>query len=166
MTNTTLPKAFDPRELRNALGSFATGVTVITTRTATGALVGVTANSFASVSLEPPMVLWLPGNHLRSLPHFIQAPYFAVNVLCSDQADLSRRFASSGENKFQGVDFYEGVGGSPVLKGALATFETTTVAIHEAGDHHIMIGEVENYTYRAGEPLVFHGGGYCDLLAN
>lgn len=165
MTSTTVDSSLDSRELRNALGKFATGVTVITTKGRNGAPVGVTANSFASVSLDPPMVLWMPGIHLKSLSSFIQAPHFAVNVLCSDQEHLSRQFASSGDNKFQGVGFSTGIGGSPVIDGALATFETTTAAIHKAGDHYIMIGEVKNYSYHDVEPLVFHGGGYRDLVA-
>lgn len=163
MTSTTVEHTLDARELRNALGQFATGVTVITTRGADGTPIGVTANSFASVSLDPPMVLWMPGRHLKSLDHFVGATHFAVNILGNDQAHLSRQFASSGEDKFQSVNFTEGIGGSPVIEGALAAFETSTAALHEAGDHYIMIGKVENYSYRPGEPLVFHSGNYCDL---
>lgn len=166
MTSTATYQPVDTRDLRNALGSFATGVTVITTLAADGSPVGVTANSFASVSLDPPMILWMPGRHLRSLSHFEAADRFAVNVLARDQADLSRRFATSGEDKFFGLPVAEGLGGIPLLEGTLATFEARTAALHEAGDHYLVLGTVERYSYRPGEPLVFQGGAYCDLAAS
>lgn len=166
MTSTITGQPVDTRELRNALGSFATGVAVITTLAADGTPVGVTANSFASVSLDPPMILWMPGRHLRSIGHFKSADRFAVNVLAKDQATLSRRFSTPGEEKFQGLSVAEGLGGIPLIENALATFEASTATLHEAGDHYIILGNVERYSYRAGEPLVFHGGAYCDLLAS
>lgn len=153
---------FDVRDLRNALGQFATGVTVITTLTPEGRRVGVTANSFTSVSMDPPLVLWCPGQHLYSLPHFEQATHFVINVLASDQHALSRQFASAASDKFLGVECTEGVAGVPVLAGTVATFECRTVARHEAGDHVIYIGEVERYSHRAAPPLVFHAGNYRD----
>ncbi|MCW4467219.1 flavin reductase family protein [Glutamicibacter sp. MNS18] len=166
MTRTMTSHTVDTRELRNALGSFATGVAVITTLAADGTPVGVTANSFASVSLDPPMILWMPGRHLRSLDHFRSAGRFAVSVLAKDQAPLSRRFSTPGEEKFQGLSVAQGLGGIPLIEDALATFEASTATLHEAGDHCIILGNVERFSYRAGEPLVFHGGAYCDLLAS
>ncbi|WP_342023655.1 flavin reductase family protein [Arthrobacter citreus] len=164
MTTTAIRGTIDSRDLRSALGTFATGVAVITTLAADGSPVGVTANSFASVSLDPPMILWMPGRHLRSLGHFETAKRFAVNVLAKEQSDISRRFAS-GEDKFNGLATATGLGGIPLIEGALAVFETTTAGLHEAGDHYIMLGEVERYSYRCGEPLVFHGGAYCNVVA-
>ena len=166
MSSTITRQPGDTREIRNALGSFATGVAVITTLAADGSPVGVTANSFASVSLDPPMILWMPGRHLHSLGHFKAADRFAVNVLAKDQAGLSRRFATSGPEKFHGVSVANGLGGVPLIENALATFEASTATLHEAGDHYIMLGHVERYSYRIGEPLVFHGGAYCDLVAS
>ncbi len=153
---------FDPRELRNALGQFATGVTVITTVAPGGERIGVTANSFTSVSMDPPLVLWCPGRHLRSLPHFERATHFAINVLASDQHELSRRFATPDDDKFAGVPLRTGIAGIPVLEGTLATFECRTVARHEAGDHVIYVGQVERFRHEPASPLVFHGGRYRD----
>ncbi|MDQ1128730.1 flavin reductase [Microbacterium sp. SORGH_AS_0888] len=153
---------FDLRDFRNALGQFATGVTVITTRAADGHLVGMTANSFASVSMDPPLVLWCPGKHVASLSDFTDATHFAINVLASSQHHLSRQFALPGTDKFAGVPIREGRAGVPVLEGALATFECRTVARHDAGDHVIYVGEVERYEYHPDDPLVFHGGAYHD----
>lgn len=153
---------FDLRDFRNALGQFATGVTVITTRADDGHLVGMTANSFASVSMDPPLVLWCPGKHVASLPDFADATHFAINVLASSQHHLSRQFSIPGSDKFAGVEVREGRAGVPVLEGALATFECRTVARHDAGDHIIYVGEVEQYSYDPDDPLVFHGGAYHD----
>lgn len=165
MSTTAIRGTIDSRDLRSALGSFATGVAVITTLAADGSPVGVTANSFASVSLDPPMILWMPGRHLRSLGHFESATRFAVNVLAKEQSDISRRFATPGDNKFSGLATATGLGGIPIIEGALAVFETTTAGLHQAGDHYIMLGEVERYSYHCGEPLVFHGGTYCNVVA-
>ncbi|MGC5224743.1 flavin reductase [Micromonospora sp. DT81.3] len=153
---------FDLRDFRRALGQFATGVTVVTTLNPHGDNVGVTANSFASVSMDPPLVLWCPGRHLRSLGDFERATHYAINVLASDQHPLSRQFASAATDKFQGVPVTEGIAGVPLIADAIATFECRTVARHDAGDHVIYIGEVERYSYRPDSPLVFHGGGYRD----
>ncbi|WP_254409448.1 flavin reductase [Streptomyces sp. AC495_CC817] len=158
--------AFDTRDLRTALGQFATGVTVITSLTPDGKRIGVTANSFTSVSMDPPLVLWCPGKHLMSLSHFEQATHFAINVLASDQYALSRQFASAASDKFQDVAVTEGIAGVPVLDGAIATFECRTVARHDAGDHVVYIGEIERYGYRPDAPLVFHGGAYRDTATH
>ncbi len=157
---------FDMRDLRTALGQFATGVVIVTALTADGKRVGVTANSFTSVSMDPPLVLWCPSRQLRSLPHFEQSTHFAVNVLATDQHALSRQFASAAADKFQGVGVSEGLAGIPLIDGAVATFECRIVDRHDAGDHVIYIGEVERYAHGGGAPLVFHAGAYHDTAAH
>ncbi len=152
--------AFDLRDFRTTLGQFATGVTVVTTRTPQGAKVGMTANSFTSVSMDPPLVLWCPSKFAPSLPDFESATHFAINVLESSQHVLSRQFATPADDKFAGVNISEGVAGLPLLDGSVATFECRTVARHEAGDHVIYVGEVEKYARADGDPLVFHAGAY------
>jgi flavin reductase (DIM6/NTAB) family NADH-FMN oxidoreductase RutF/flavin-dependent dehydrogenase len=151
---------FDPRAYRGALGQYATGVTVITARAPDGRRIGVTANSFASVSLDPPLVSWCPAKKAPSLPDLEEATHFAVNVLAVDQHHLSRQFSTPAQDKFEGVAVTEGVGGLPLLDGAVAQFQCRTVARHDAGDHVIFIGEVERYDVGGGEPLVFHSGQY------
>jgi flavin reductase (DIM6/NTAB) family NADH-FMN oxidoreductase RutF len=151
---------FDVRELRSALGQFATGVTVVTTRAADGSRVGMTANSFTSVSMEPPLVLWCPSKRAPSLRDFEGSTHFAINILASDQHVLSRQFATPADDKFAGVRCDDGVSGVPLIHGAVATFQCRTVARHDAGDHVVYIGQVEEYTNNGGEPLVFHGGSY------
>ena len=150
----------DPRELRRALGQFATGVTVVTTCGEDGHRVGVTANSFTSLSLDPPLVLWCISATAPSLPAFQAATHFAINVLGANQHYLSRQFATAAEDKFAGVEFSEGPGGVPVLDGVLAHFVCRNVRQIEAGDHHILIGEIERFETGEGEPLVFHSGAY------
>ena len=155
------PHVEDPRLLREALGRFATGVTVVTTRTQAGKLEGLTANSFATVSLDPPLVLWSLKQTAPSLPGFEQAGYFAVNVLAADQKWLSNHFAKPKLDKFSDVDAVEGFGGCPVLPGCLATFECSTETTVVGGDHIIFIGRVHRAGYRTGEPLIFSSGGYA-----
>lgn len=159
----TTDSGFDPRDLRNALGQFASGVTVITTITPDGERVGVTANSFTSVSMDPPLVLWCPGQHLKSLPIFERATHFAINVLASDQHELSSKFASASTDKFEGVETVSGIAGVPLLTAAIATFECRATDRHPAGDHLIYLGQVERYNYVPSDPLVFHGGRYHDI---
>jgi flavin reductase (DIM6/NTAB) family NADH-FMN oxidoreductase RutF len=154
---------FDPRDLRTALGQFASGVAVITTITPDGERVGVTANSFTSVSMDPPLVLWCPGKHLFSLPAFERATHFAINVLASDQHELSRKFSSPNSDKFEGVETVQGIANLPLLADAVATFECRTTDRHPAGDHIIYLGHVERYAYLQSDPLVFHGGRYHDI---
>lgn len=149
---------FDAREFRRALGSFPTGVAIITTRDADGMPVGLTCNSFSSVSLEPPLVLWSLRRNSRSLDAFRQAGTFAINVLSEGQRALSARFASNIEKKFDGVD--HAAEGLPLVDGSVARFSCRTAAEHEAGDHIVFIGEVESFEYRDEDPLVFHGGAY------
>ncbi|MGF6835949.1 flavin reductase (DIM6/NTAB) family NADH-FMN oxidoreductase RutF [Paenarthrobacter sp. TE4293] len=151
---------FDVRDFRGALGQFATGVTVVTTVAADGRKVGMTANSFTSVSMEPPLVLWCPGKRSPSLGDFENATHFAINILASDQHVLSRQFATPATDKFAGTETTEGIAGVPLLDGAVATFQCRTVSRHDAGDHVIYVGEVEKYDYDGGAPLVFHAGKY------
>ena len=158
----TVETAIDPRALRNAFGQFATGVTVVTTVDVDGSLVGMTANSFSSVSMEPPLVLFCPANHVASLPAFERAGHFVINVLSAEQQDLATQFARPAEDKFAGVDYRLGRFGAPVLEGALATFECTLYANHEAGDHQVMIGEVHEFTSQSeAGALLFHGGKFA-----
>ncbi|MCB8876694.1 flavin reductase [Acidisoma silvae] len=154
------------RQFRNALGSFATGVTVITARAADGSDVGVTANSFNSVSLDPPMILWSIGKNSSSLAAFMQAEHFAVHILAADQEQLSGRFAKSGTDKFAGIDIERGQGDVPLLKGAAARFQCRTAFRHEAGDHYILVGEVDAFDHDDHAPLAFHGGRYGLFVRN
>ncbi|WP_017671505.1 enoyl-CoA hydratase-related protein [Blastomonas sp. AAP53] len=154
---------FDPRTYRNALGQFATGVTIVTTRDAEGRAVGVTANSFNSVSLDPPLVLWSLARSARSMAAFEQAGQFAVHILASDQDELSNRFASRAEDKFAGLDF--GDTGPPRIPGCSARLVCNTRHLYEGGDHVIMVGEVIDYESEGRPPLLFHGGTYADRIA-
>ena len=140
---------------------FATGVTIVTARGADGRLVGVTANSFNSVSLSPPLVLWSLAKAAASLPSFSTGSHYAINVLGAQQQALAKRFATRNVNRFADVDFVDGVAGAPLLCGAAATFECFNRNRHDEGDHVIFIGEVERCSYRAGaSPLLFHGGKF------
>lgn len=152
--------AFDLRDFRGALGQFATGVTVVTTLATDGRKVGMTANSFTSVSMEPPLVLWCPSKRAPSLTDFEESTHFAINVLAGDQHVLSRQFATPSADKFAGAETSEGIAGVPLLEGAVATFQCRTVSRHDAGDHVIYVGEVEKYENPGGVPLVFQGGKY------
>lgn len=156
-----LPPSFSTPEFRMALGMFATGVTIVTARTASGALVGLTANSFNSVSLEPPLVLWSLSRAAASMPAFSTGSHYAINILGADQQDLARRFAAKGVDRFADVDFVEGAGGAPILAGAAASFECFNRSRYEEGDHVIFVGEVERCTHREGaSPLLYHGGKF------
>ena len=148
------------KAFRSALGRFATGVTVITTRDAQGKLYGLTANSFNSVSLDPPMVVWSLSRNAPSLPAFTRATHYAINVLGADQVDLSQRFATPQDDKFAGIAWRPGRSGVPVLDGCLAHFECRNSRCHDGGDHLLFLGGVEAYAEREGEPLLFVGGRY------
>ena len=150
----------DERHLRNALGRFVTGVTVITTRTADGKLEGLTANSFSAVSLDPPLVLWSLRKSSTLMATFQETGHFAVNVLGAWQFALSEHFAKRAPDKFQNVVHAPGLGGCPLLFGALATFECSKEANVTSGDHVVFFGRVERATYREGEPLIFSAGRY------
>lgn len=150
------------REFRNALGSFATGVTIATTKDESGDPVGVTASSFNSVSLDPPLVLWSLAKNSLSRDAFCNSGHFAVHVLAASQEDLSNRFARSGEDKFDGVEWREGELGSPVFDQHAALFQCKTKHQYEGGDHVILVGEVIDFEAREEAPLLFHGGSYAE----
>jgi len=150
----------DERHLRNALGRFVTGVTVITTRAADGKLEGLTANSFAAVSLDPPLVLWSLRDTSASLPGFESSGYFAVNVLGAWQYSLCQHFAKRSEDKFKNVVHAPGLGGCPLLFGALATFECSKETSVVGGDHVVFFGRVQRASYRDGEPLIYSAGKF------
>ena len=154
---------FDARTYRDALGEFATGVAVITTRALDGRPVGVTINSFASVSLDPPLVLWSLGLHSPSLAVFESCSHYAVNILAADQADLSQRFAQSQNDRFAGIETCVGAGGTPLLNGCSAWFECRNELRYPGGDHVILVGYVESFHRDEKPPLVFYGGRYRGL---
>jgi 3-hydroxy-9,10-secoandrosta-1,3,5(10)-triene-9,17-dione monooxygenase reductase component len=154
-------KVFDATEFRKALGAFATGVTIITTRAADGSPLGLTVNSFNSVSLNPPLVLWSMANTAMSLPTFRAAQNWAVHVLAADQDELSGRFARRGEDKFSGLDTEMGIGSVPLLRGCTARFQCRTAFQYEGGDHVIFVGEVLSFDRSETAPLVFHSGRYA-----
>jgi flavin reductase (DIM6/NTAB) family NADH-FMN oxidoreductase RutF len=159
------PPSFSAQEFRAALGMFATGVTIVTARAADGGLVGLTANSFNSVSLTPPLVLWSLARRAASLAAFSTGSHYAINVLAADQKALAERFASRDADRFGGLAYETGAGGAPLLAGAAATFECFNRSRYEEGDHVIFVGEVERCTHRAGaSPLLFHGGRYYTEL--
>lgn len=146
---------------RAALGRFATGVTIVTTRSSSGQPLGLTVNSFNSVSLQPPLVLWSLGLRSGALPAFMQAAHYAIHVLSAQQRDLALRFAAQGVDRWQGVEFASGVGGMPLLPGVVASFECRSRSRHEEGDHVIFVGEVERCQHRLeARPLLYHGGRF------
>lgn len=149
------------RRFRTALGRFATGVTVITTRTERGAL-GITANSFASLSLDPPLVLWSPARASRRFSAFVECSHMAVHVLAAEQSALAQHFARRAATaEVPGVT--DGIGGVPLLPGALTRLECAVEAVHPGGDHAIVVGRVLRVATRPGRPLVFHEGGFAGL---
>lgn len=159
------PPAFSAQEFRAALGMFATGVTIVTARAADGQVIGLTANSFNSVSLSPPLVLWSLSRAAASMAVFSAGSHYAINILAAEQKPLAERFATRGADRWQGVTFDAGAGGAPLLHGAAATFECFNRSRYEEGDHVIFVGEVERCTHRAGAmPLLFHGGRYYTEL--
>jgi flavin reductase (DIM6/NTAB) family NADH-FMN oxidoreductase RutF len=160
LNSTVCSDALDPLDLRRAFGRFGTGVTVITTRTPDGARLGLTANSFNTVSLEPPIVLWSLSGDSPSLEGFQSAGRFAVNVLAHNQLELSHRFARPSPDRFAGVDFADGLGGVPVLKGCVATIECSIVNTQGVGDHVLFLGQVERFAHDNAAPLLFCNGQY------
>ena len=153
---------FDPRDFRNALGSFPTGVTVVTIAGPDSAPIGLTCNSFSSVSLSPPLVLWSLSLRSPNLGNFLQAPHFAINILAEDQAGLARRFAQSLANKFEGVPYRPGTGGVPLIENVAAQLECRNETRYYSGDHVIFIGHVLHYAWRDCAPLVFWRGRYTE----
>ncbi len=152
----------DPREFRNALGQFATGVTVITTRDKEGRSVGVTASSFNSVSLSPPLVLWSLDKSAASLQAFADHGYFAVHVLAAGQEAISNSFARRGDDKFANIQCTEGVENVPLLPECAARFQCKLTYQYEGGDHVILVGEVLSFENFNRAPLIFHSGRYAN----
>ena len=154
------PPEFDSRHFRNALSQFATGVTVITTRLDGGSFFGLTASSFNSVSLDPPLVLWSLSNKATSMPLFTGNSHYVINVLSADQAELADRFSRRIPNRFEGVEFELSATGLPIIKGVSAWFECHNRSRYPEGDHVIFVGEVERCDVSPQAPLVFHGGRF------
>lgn len=152
---------FSSAEFRTALGMFATGVTIVTARGSSGQLVGLTASSFNSVSLEPPLVLWSLSQAASSMDAFRAGSHYAINILAADQQDLAQRFATRGAERFADLAFTEGASGAPLIAGCVATFECFNRSRYVEGDHVIFVGEVEHCTHRPGtSPLLYHGGKF------
>ena len=162
--NTNSPRAavpaFDATQFRHALSQFATGVTVITTRLADGSFRGLTASSFNSVSLDPPLVLWSLGEAANSMPIFSGNSHYVINVLAADQAELAERFSRRGDDPFANVEYELSRTGQPILKGVSAWFECHNRSRYPEGDHVIFVGEVENCAASPQTALIFHGGRF------
>lgn len=157
---------FEARQLRDVLGTFVTGVTVVTTRDANGESHGVTANSFSSVSLDPPLILWSQSVSSRSHPAFLESEHFAINILADDQIALSNHFAKTRDDKFNGIAHVQGLGGTPVLDGVAAHLECTKVAAYPGGDHVVFVGRVERISQSGRRPLAFGSGKYMVAYAH
>ncbi|WP_158044686.1 flavin reductase family protein [Skermanella pratensis] len=154
--------SFDRRAFRNALGCFATGITVVTTVNDAGETFGLTANSFSSVSLDPPLVLFCLGRSSNALDVFTASGRFAVNVLAEAQRDLSVRFSTAIGDRWDGVEWEAWETGSPILKGCLASLDCITEAVHDGGDHVILVGRVKRLASVAeGKPLLYYKGDYA-----
>lgn len=153
----------DTREFRNALGQFPTGVTVVTTVDAEGNKIGMTANSFSSVSLDPMLVLWSVAKTCKAFSAFTEAKQFAIHVLNASQKHISSQFASSCEDRFKDIEHIAGHGGVPILTDYSAVFQCDTEQLYEGGDHIILLGRVVAFDNKKLPPLVFHAGRYADL---
>lgn len=151
---------------RSALGRFVTGVTIVTTRDAQGNPVGLTANSFNSVSLDPPLVLWSLALNSPNLEAFRNSDSWAVHILAADQEDLSNRFATRGIDKFEGLEMKDGPEGAPLLAGCAARFGCKARFEYDGGDHAIFVGEVVDFANEDIQPLVFHGGRYGGVFSD
>ncbi len=158
------PDAAHSRAFRDALGQFATGVTVVTTRSDKGPL-GITANSFAALSLDPALVMWAPGKFSRRFAAFAEAPHFAIHVLGADQLPLAQHFAADGLD-FNLPDVTINAAGTPLLPGCLARFECAAHAVHPGGDHAIVVGKVTRVSLRHGPGLSFFSGQYGAISAD
>lgn len=168
MSFTTLPASespFDPLAFRVALGQYVTGVAIVTTVDAAGRPYGMTINSFASVSLEPPLLLWSVQLSTPSSKIFAQAPYFAFSVLGADQEALAHRFSRTEDDKYRDLTVHPGIGGVPLIPGAIATFECAAWAVYPGGDHDIIVGRVERFSSRPGPALGFHQGRFLSIAA-
>ena len=157
-----IPSPDTKDDFRKALGRFATGVTVVTCMTERGPL-GMTANSFSSVSLDPPLVLWSPAKASSRHAGFVSAEGFVVHILAKAQIDLCNRFTTNGSD-FDGLDTSESVAHAPLISGCLAHFECSRYAVHDGGDHSIIVGKVEAATACSGEPMIFSSGDFGGFL--
>ncbi len=157
--------SFDPRALRDVFGCFTTGVTVITANPADGPVLGVTANSFSSVSLDPPLVLWCLGKESDTLPVFEATPHYAINFLAADQQELSNHCAKRGDHSLDCAELAVATTGAPIIKGAIASLDCEVADRIDAGDHIIMLGRVVDIVIQDIDraPLVFSRGQYRDL---
>jgi len=153
-------------DFRNALGSFATGITVITALGKDGQKVGMTANSFNSVSLDPALVLWSVARDANCFDDFIGAESYAIHVLAADQEAMSNRFAKSGADKFADLECTDGLSGVPILPHYSACFECQIENQYDGGDHIILVGRVIEFTDYGLKPLLFYRGGYSDISSN
>ena len=159
MSDTSFAPSPDTRrEFREALGCFGTGVTVVTTLSDRGPI-AMTANSFSSVSLDPPLVLWCPAKGSERHETFITAPRYVIHVMAEDQQTLASHFARTGDD-FDEIIWQSGAGGLPVLEGCLAHFLCRRTAVHDGGDHSIVLGQVERASYRTGSGLIFKRGQF------
>jgi flavin reductase (DIM6/NTAB) family NADH-FMN oxidoreductase RutF len=154
---------FDPRAFRDALGMFATGIAVVTARGPSGDPVGLTVNSFSSVSLDPPLVLWCLSLYSPTLAAFERCTHYAINVLAVEQDGLSQHFASSAPDRFAGIEWTGGLGGAPLIPGCCAAFECRNEVRHPGGDHLIFVGQVERFARHEREGLLYFRGGYRRL---
>ncbi len=161
--NRFVPGPDTAHSFRTALGRFATGVTVVTCQSEIGP-VGMTVNSFASVSLDPPLVLWSPAKTSSRYRAFVEAERFVVHVLGAEQEDTCRQFANDADN-FEGLELSTCEGGAPLILGCLAHFECSRYAVHDGGDHSIVVGRVEAASAKDGKPLVFAGGAFGGFSA-
>ncbi|MDG2019159.1 MAG: flavin reductase family protein [Porticoccaceae bacterium] len=158
-----MSNSFTQLEFRNALGSFATGVTIITALGKSGQRIGMTANSFNSVSLTPPLILWSIGKNTNCFDDFMSAKAFAVHILAAGQQDLSDRFATTGVDRFADIECTEGLSSIPILPHYSACFQCKMAHQYEGGDHIIMTGEVTEFTDNGLQPLLFYRGKYHNL---
>ncbi len=157
-------QAIDARDFRTALGSFATGVTIVTALAPAGRYAGLTCNSFAAVSLNPALVLWSLRVHSPSMPVFQEASHFAVNVLGQSQSALAAHFGRPADDKFMGLEWEPGLGGAPILAGCVAHFQCRNSQRYYGGDHVIFLGAVEAYAHTRDEPLLFSRGEFGTFL--
>lgn len=156
---------FSSHEFRSALGHFATGVTIVTCHDPERGPIGLTASSFNSVSLDPPLVLWSLAHSASSLPCLRRGTHYAIHVLAAEQQALAERFARKNVDRFAGLAWRTGLGGAPVLEGAAAVFECFNRSRYDEGDHTIFVGQVERCEWRAAaRPLVYHAGRFFNAL--
>jgi flavin reductase (DIM6/NTAB) family NADH-FMN oxidoreductase RutF len=159
----TVASDFDTDYFRKALSQFATGITVVMTRSPEGLLQGLTVNSFNSVSLDPPLVLWSLANTARCMPAFSTASHYIINVLAGHQLELALRFSQKTGNRFDALDYDMSPGGLPALPGVAAWFECRNRSRYLEGDHVIFVGEVESCHVNPSKPLGFHGGRFIAI---